>query len=240
MHLVTDPDLSMLVSWDGWTGGYNRDSFCDVPPGSYPNNSAYWMPCDQIERASEEGDFDECGMLIREVQGVVECELFEADAGGRYLLLGGHYGFEVGDRIRVRGLLVVPCLTLVCGVDGCIENTIVSECPGGPCCDPRYLPGDRVQLLVDNPRDAVGLPAGMLGTVICCDSDDPDLPIFVSWDGWINGRNNDLYCDVGPNPYLPNSGWWMACDQIAPFTGWMPQVYQSHPESEKNATALDK
>jgi hypothetical protein len=166
------------------------------------------MPCDQIERASEEGDFDECGMLIREVQGVVECELFEADAGGRYLLLGGHYGFEVGDRIRVRGLLVVPCLTLVCGVDGCIENTIVSECPGGPCCDPRYLPGDRVQLLVDNPRDAVGLPAGMLGTVICCDSDDPDLPIFVSWDGWINGRNNDLY--------------------------------QSHPESEKNATALDK
>ncbi|MHC4806432.1 MAG: tail fiber domain-containing protein [Planctomycetota bacterium] len=45
----------MLVSWDGWTGGYNRDSFCDVPPGSYPNNSAYWIACDQIERASGAG-----------------------------------------------------------------------------------------------------------------------------------------------------------------------------------------
>ena len=98
-----DPDLPILVSWDGWTGGYsgyNRDVFCDVPPGSYPNNSAYWMACDQIERASREGYFDGCGVLVREVEGF---RSFHADAGGRYLL-DNYYDFQVGDRIHVRGL----------------------------------------------------------------------------------------------------------------------------------------
>jgi hypothetical protein len=84
------------------------------------------------------------------------------------------------------------------------------------CCDPPYSPGDRVHLLVNNPRGAEGLIAGMTGTVICCDYDDPELPVFVSWDGWTNGRNNDGYCDTSIHPYPANSGWWMACNQIAP------------------------
>jgi hypothetical protein len=69
---------------------------------------------------------------------------------------------------------------------------------------------------VNNPRDAAGLVAGTIGTVICCDYDDPDLPVFVSWHGWTNGRNTDQYCDTTIWTYPANSGWWMACDQITP------------------------
>ena len=84
------------------------------------------------------------------------------------------------------------------------------------CCDPPFSPGDRVHLLVNNPHGAEGLIAGMSGTVICCDYDDPEFPVFVSWDGWTNGRNNDGYCDTSIHPYPANSGWWMGCNQIAP------------------------
>ncbi len=75
-------------------------------------------------------------------------------------------------------------------------------------------PGDRVVLLTDYPRDAFGLVAGIEGTVICCDGDDPDLPVFVSWDNWANGRNSDGYCDTPPLAYTPYSGWWMGCQDI--------------------------
>jgi hypothetical protein len=85
---------------------------------------------------------------------------------------------------------------------------------GGACCDSSFSPGDRVRLLVDYPRWA-DLTAGALGTVICCDYDDPELPIFVSWDGWSNGRNSDYYCDSGIWSYPANSGWWMSCDEIS-------------------------
>jgi hypothetical protein len=93
----------------------------------------------------------------------------------------------------------------------------IYECgEGSSCCDQQYIPGDYVQLFVDNPRGAVGLMAGTLGRVICCDSTDPELPIFVSWNNWTNGRNTDEYCDSSVWPYPANSGWWMSCDQIKP------------------------
>lgn len=81
------------------------------------------------------------------------------------------------------------------------------------CCGVK--PGDRVTLLTDNPRDAFGLTAGANGTVICCDGEDPDLPIFVSWDNWEFGRNSDEYCDTSPLSYAAYSGWWMTCQDIA-------------------------
>jgi hypothetical protein len=84
----------------------------------------------------------------------------------------------------------------------------------GTCCG--FTPGDRVVLLVDYPRNTPGLTAGMLGTVICCDGDDPDLPIFVSWDHWTLGDDNqDSFCDGLPLPYVPNSGKWLACQHLS-------------------------
>jgi hypothetical protein len=76
--------------------------------------------------------------------------------------------------------------------------------------------------MVDTPRDsqgtaAVGLYAGTLGTVVCCDHDDPDLPLYVSWDGWANGKNSDTYCDPPVMSYAPNSGWWVSCELIEPW-----------------------
>ena len=208
-----DPELPLLVSWDEWSGGYNVDLYCDYPPPRYPNNSAYWMACDQIAPGCTEGYFDECGVFVL----VGDCVFFDADGGGRYLV--NTYDFQVGDRVRVRGLWTF-CLTFVCGPpDGCIKHAIVSYCdgtPSSPCCSPPYSPGDRVRLLVSNPRGAVGLVAGMTGTVICCDYDDPELPIFVSWDDWSNGRNSDIYCDSAIWSYPAYSGWWMACDEIGP------------------------
>jgi hypothetical protein len=83
----------------------------------------------------------------------------------------------------------------------------------GTCCGVK--PGDRVVLLTDNPRSAFGLVAGTKGTVLCCDGDDPDLPIFVRWDNWSFGRNSDEHCDTPPLSYTPYSGWWVACQDIA-------------------------
>jgi hypothetical protein len=205
-----DPELPVLVSWDSWSGGYNRDQYCDYPPPRYPNNSAYWMACDQIAPGCTQGYFNQCGVLVR----VGDCVFFDADGGGRYLLFD-YYDFEVGDRVRVRDLLISPCLTVVCSPpDGCINYAIVSYCDETFCCSPSYSPGDRVRLLVSYPRGAVGLVVGMLGTVICCDYDDLELPVFVSWDGWSNGRNSDIYCDSAIWSYPADSGWWMACNEI--------------------------
>jgi hypothetical protein len=214
-----DPELPVLVSWDMWYGGYSdRDMSCDTQPPRYPNNTAYWMACDQIAPGCTEGYFDECGVVIREVDRGVGYLLFEADTGLRYHV--GLYGFQFGDRIRVRGL-VSFCIIERYQVNGCIDHAIVSQCVEAQvgCCSPPYSAGDRVRLLVSNPNYAVGLPAGTYGTVLCCDADDPDMPIFVSWDGWTEGWDKDEYCDIPPGPYPPESGYWVSCDQIAPFTG---------------------
>ena len=135
-----DPDAPLFVSWDGWTGGWDKDEYCDIPPGPYPPESGYWVSCDQIAPFT-------------------------------------------GPRETA-------------------------------CCDIPYQVGSRVRLRVSSPRGAAGLVADMLGTVICCDYDDPDLPIFVSWDGWSNGRNSDSYCDTSVWIYPADSGWWMACHEI--------------------------
>ena len=81
------------------------------------------------------------------------------------------------------------------------------------CCD--LAVGDRVQLLVDNPGHADDLLTGALGTVLCCDSDDPDLPLLVSFDDWTLGPiGADVWCDVPPAAYPPGSGWWISCREV--------------------------
>jgi len=83
-----------------------------------------------------------------------------------------------------------------------------------PCC-PLNI-GDRVRLLVDNPYGAANLLAGACGTVLCCDPTWPDPDkLFVSWDNWTDGINDDFsQCSQPPPAYIGNSGWWLECAQV--------------------------
>ena len=82
-------------------------------------------------------DFVGCGTLIRGA----ECVLFQADAGGLFVLddLGG---FQVGDRVEVTGCLNPNCFTTCQQGDGCIENNTISDCPDplGRCCFQGFIP----------------------------------------------------------------------------------------------------
>ena len=71
----------------------------------------------------DDGPFAGCGMLV---QGV-ECVLFQADAGGLYVLQD-YGGYGVGDYVFVEGWYDPTCPTFCMQGDGCIvDNTI------GPC-----------------------------------------------------------------------------------------------------------
>jgi len=72
------------------------------------------------------GHFDGCGVLV---QGV-ECVLFQADAGGLYFLANTG-NFNVGDHVRVRGLLNPDCVTICMQGNGCIEQNTISACLRG-------------------------------------------------------------------------------------------------------------
>lgn len=69
------------------------------------------------------GTFDGCGLLV---QGV-ECVLFQADAGGLYVL--DNYGsFGVGDYVHVRGRIKTNCITYCQQGDGCIIRNTIEAC----------------------------------------------------------------------------------------------------------------
>lgn len=72
------------------------------------------------------GHFDGCGVLV---QGV-ECVLFKADIGGLYVL-DNMGNFNVGDYVRVRGLMNPYCITICMQGNGCIEQNTISVCLQG-------------------------------------------------------------------------------------------------------------
>lgn len=82
--------------------------------------------------------FRGCGTLV----SGVECVLFEADSGGRFLLanLGD---FSVGDRVHVAGCRDPDCTTVCMEGNGCIVGNTIAPCgtvcggiAGIPCDDP--------------------------------------------------------------------------------------------------------
>ena len=86
--------------------------------------------------------FEGCGVLV---QGV-ECVLFQADTGGLYVLdnIGG---FQVGDRVWVRGIVNPYCATICMQGNTCIQDNIISACPeeggaGKPELSKHYVPYD--------------------------------------------------------------------------------------------------
>lgn len=72
--------------------------------------------------------FDDCGTLE---QGV-ECVLFHADSGSRYVIFDAG-GFTPGDRVRVTGRLVSPCTTTCQQGDGCLLGNTIEPCGLDAC-----------------------------------------------------------------------------------------------------------
>ncbi len=223
----------LLVSWFLNTAGVGTSEDCnDTTPRAMPPASATWVDPSQVGLGV---CFDECGILQ---QNEERCYTLETDEGLTYILVAGSWlpdflgedaEFELGDRVRVQGLINLMRPTdafFACTeLDGDIFNPVITPCTpaggdGDGCCDVQYEPGDRVRLLVDNPpdmtgRSTTGLAAGTLGTVICCNADDDEFSVFVSFDNFTGGNDMGFLCDQTPSvPYPANSGWWVSCGSI--------------------------
>lgn len=228
-----DPLGPFLVSWDFYHQGTHDARSCTsgTPVLSRPNSATLVDP-----RVVPLGTcFSVCGV----VNARGSCILLQADDGQTYNVVDADgwlsealstSEIQFGARVRVEGLLSVvgprPGVPAGCPrEDGDIHEPIVTFCApsgggdGEGCCTANYKAGDRVVLLVDHPGGLEGeqpadLLAGALGTVVCCDRSDPNLPVFVSWDGFTEGSNTSFFCDP-PIPSFPaGSGWWVGCDQI--------------------------
>lgn len=50
--VICNPSMfGVLVSWDNWTQGHNRISFCKNTPNPFPDNSGWWVLDSQIIQA---------------------------------------------------------------------------------------------------------------------------------------------------------------------------------------------
>ena len=231
-------DVEILVHWSGFMGGKADGSQCagDTSP-LFPSGSAMWIDPETIIVGRP---FSQCGVIR---QGLEGCVYFDADDAGEFNVMSAGDidlqiqepgGIEYGDRVRLQGFLTTtppaPGVIRICPQrDGDIFSPVLSACspvrpsPRG-CCPAGYQPGDRVTLLVDDPEGLDGevateLSAGATGTVVCCDHSDPQFPIFVSWDNFEGGSDEDVWCDPPVLEYADTSGWWMRCGQIAPVDG---------------------
>ncbi len=176
----------------------------------------------------------------------MDCILLETDDGRTFNLLDGDWlprvigpdgVFDFGDRVRVQGLrsILRPAgIVVLCPEQhGDIYSPILTPCaPAGngngngaaPCCGGTLRPGDRVRLLVNNPPDlsgipAAGLPAGTLGTVLCCNAANPQFRIYVSFDNFRGGTNMASFCATTPISHPANSAWWVNCADVVALAG---------------------
>lgn len=81
--------------------------------------------------AAQTSPFEGCGSIV---QGVTCPKLFQADAGGLYVLsnLGAA---QLGDRVYVTGTLDPGCITICQQGQGCIQSNTIAPCdPSTPFC----------------------------------------------------------------------------------------------------------
>lgn len=233
----------LWVSWFPFIQGVGTSEDCvDRIPMAYQPASATWVDPAGVGLAIP---FNQCGFLRQDAEG---CFLLEADDGGTYVLVAGAWlpdflgpeaEFQLGDYVRVRGLINIMRpeeMFFRCReMHGDIFHPVIMPCipvadppfpPDVPaCCPPQdFRPGDRVRLLVDNPPDMAGRPApnlmaGRLGTVICCNTTDPEFTVFVSWDDFTGGFDTDFLCNTPMISYPAGSGWWVSCESITRLVG---------------------
>ncbi len=130
----------LLVSWFLNTAGVGTSDDCDdTTPRAMPPASATWVDPSRVALGIS---FDECGVLGLNDEG---CYTLDTDEGLTYLLvaeswlpdfLGEDADFDVGDRVRVQGLINIRRPTdafFACTErDGDIFNPVITPCaPAG-------------------------------------------------------------------------------------------------------------
>ncbi|MBN1804515.1 MAG: DUF3160 domain-containing protein [Sedimentisphaerales bacterium] len=141
--------------------------------------------------------FDDCGKLV---QGI-ECVLFKPDSGGLYLLtnLGN---FQVGDYVRVRGILDTSCATICMQADGCIEYNTVSTCLRGDINSDNNIDIDDVSVFISHWLEiGCSEPDFCEGADLNRDAivDTNDFTIFV--ESWLKSADNEEPNKPGLNKY---------------------------------------
>lgn len=235
---------SVLVSWNLWTHGGPDDAFLlsnERLAGFFPPGSTWWVSVTDLAKWVS----TDCGRL-QEVRLCSDGQCPDLTGVGLFVQNHGMYYLPdltpetplPSESFLVSGLFA-PYATIPDGVivtstaevqktlGEVILHSVLISCPAAGCCEPQYMPGDRVVLLVDEPGGAEGLLAQATGTVVCCNSRDPNTPIFVSWDFWTGGDDNHDQCDCCERPqwYPETSGWWMACSEIEPIV--LPDLYDA-------------
>jgi hypothetical protein len=242
--ICSDPkaENSVLVSWNLWANGGSADDYmmCDERlTGLFPPGSTSWVPLADLAKCVQ----THCG-VVQELRICPsgQCE----DIAGVGLLVKGdglYYLPDLAARTPAptgqflvsglyapyaalpEGLVVTPTPGAQKAETSVILHSVLMSCPPASCCVPAYAPGDRVRLLVDEPGGAEGLFADAGGKVICCNSNDPNTPVLVSWDLWTSGHDDDEACTCC-DPiawYRDKSAWWMACAEIEPIV--KPDLY---------------
>ena len=215
---------AVLISWNLWRGGQDEESGCAMAAvGAYPSGSATWIDPSEVRLGLP---FDEVGTLEEGPEG---CLTLAADDGGVFNLAidaafrSQWWVVRPGNYVRVRGLLSTGSIERLCPEqDGDVHHPIISLTNWETSCCDRWVCGfqygDRVVLVgKDNPSDAVDLPRGATGTIICCRSGQAPS-VLVSWDLWANGGDDNAYTEcterlVGLFPLA--STWWVAVEDIA-------------------------
>jgi hypothetical protein len=232
---------SVLVSWNLWTHGGDPNAYLasnERLTGLFPPGSTWWVPVQDLAKWFR----TDCGSL-QEVQLCSNGECPELAGMGLFVKTHGLYYLPdletetplPGGQFRASGLLA-PYATLPQGVvtsaagvekepGEVLLHSVLIACPPTGCSQPSYAAGDRVRLLVNEPGGAQGLSIDATGTVVCTNSSDPNTPVFVSWDYWTGGDDNQQDCDCCERPlwYPETSGWWMACTEIEPIV--LPDLY---------------
>jgi hypothetical protein len=224
-------DNAILVSWDLWANGGSDDAYVECLErlnGLFPPGSSWWVSAKDIAKVS----ISPSGIL-QPMELCVGAECLDRNAVALvtrasyiYYLSGIELVPPPSGRFQAVGL-VTPYGKLLSGqvvvsdtvlrqdLAGIFLAPILVLCPEPSCCQPPYAQGDQVTLLVDEPGGAKGLMAGASGRVRCCNASDSVTPIFVSWDDWTGGNNDQEACDQWPGWYPDHSGWWMACSEIS-------------------------
>ena len=255
-----DENPSILVSWNLWENGGPDEAYVECTErlaGLFPPGSTCWVSVKDVAGVLE----SECG-IVQEMSLSVGGVPLDPEAVG---LFAGrdkvYYLPDVDlarplprDRFRAIGLftpygdlvggqVVASDAALNHGINGIILSSVLALCPEASCCEPSFAPGDRVELLVDQPGGA-SLSIGATGTVLCCNADDPATPILVCWDNWTDGHDDDEQCDVPPEWYPDDSAWWMACTEIErivlpdlfdrgeEFRAFVPQTLEAGKEGQ--------